>query len=116
MKPKLGDAEHVFLFRVNVKVVGGAGKSRCLDERTDRSRVVTLDIAFESRAEAFNLPVISWKLSTTASHVHRVSPDELFLPRVEKFIRGYSVYMGGGCGELAGYHGQLEGFGSGSVE
>src|SRR5438309_8172385 len=86
MKPKLGDAEHVFLFRVNVKVVGGAGKSRCLDERTDRSRVVTLDIAFESRAEAFNLPVISWKLSTTASHVHRVSPDELFFPRVFQIL------------------------------
>jgi choline dehydrogenase-like flavoprotein len=33
-------------------------------------------------------------------------------PRAEKFIRGYSVYMGGGCGEFPGYHSQIEGFGS----
>jgi choline dehydrogenase-like flavoprotein len=33
-------------------------------------------------------------------------------PREEKFIRGYSVYVGGGCGEFPGYYNQLEGFGS----
>src|SRR4029077_7723648 len=33
-------------------------------------------------------------------------------PRAEKFIRGYSVYIGGGCGEFPGYYGQIEGFGS----
>jgi len=33
-------------------------------------------------------------------------------PKEEKFIRGYSVYMGGGCGEFPGYYSQLEGFGS----
>jgi choline dehydrogenase-like flavoprotein len=32
-------------------------------------------------------------------------------PREEKFIRGYSVYMGGGCGEFPGYYRQIEGFG-----
>src|SRR5690348_12462934 len=33
-------------------------------------------------------------------------------PREEKFIRGYSVYLGGGCGEFPGHYSQLEGFGS----
>src|ERR1700758_3028734 len=33
-------------------------------------------------------------------------------PREEKFIRGYAVYMGGGCGEFPGYYGQIEGFGA----
>jgi choline dehydrogenase-like flavoprotein len=33
-------------------------------------------------------------------------------PREEKFIRGYSVYPGGGCGEFPGHYNQLEGFGS----
>jgi choline dehydrogenase-like flavoprotein len=33
-------------------------------------------------------------------------------PREEKFIRGYSVYVGGGCGEFPGYYNQLEGFGT----
>ena len=33
-------------------------------------------------------------------------------PQEEKFIRGYSVYIGGGCGEFPGYYGQIEGFGS----
>lgn len=33
-------------------------------------------------------------------------------PRDEKFIRGYSVYPGGGCGEFPGFHRRLEGFGS----
>src|SRR5437899_10464486 len=33
-------------------------------------------------------------------------------PHEEKFIRGYSMYMGGGCGEFPGYYGQIEGFGS----
>ena len=33
-------------------------------------------------------------------------------PREEKFIRGYSVYMGGGCGEFPGHYNQIEGFGS----
>jgi choline dehydrogenase-like flavoprotein len=32
-------------------------------------------------------------------------------PREEKFIRGYSVYPGGGCGEFPHYHEQIEGFG-----
>ena len=32
-------------------------------------------------------------------------------PREEKFIRGYSVYVGGGCGEFPGHYSQLEGFG-----
>ena len=33
-------------------------------------------------------------------------------PRAEKFIRGYSVYMGGGCDEFPWHHSRLEGFGS----
>ena len=33
-------------------------------------------------------------------------------PREEKFIRGYSVYLGGGCGEFPGHYNQIEGFGS----
>ena len=33
-------------------------------------------------------------------------------PREETFIRGYSVYMGGGCGEFPGYYSQIEGFGT----
>lgn len=33
-------------------------------------------------------------------------------PREEKFIGGYSVYAGGGCGEFPWYHNHLEGFGS----
>jgi len=32
-------------------------------------------------------------------------------PHEEKFVRGYSVYMGGGCGEFPGHYRQLEGFG-----
>ena len=33
-------------------------------------------------------------------------------PREEKFIRGYAVYVGGGCGEFPGHYSQLEGFGA----
>src|SRR5207253_914960 len=33
-------------------------------------------------------------------------------PHEEKFIRGYSVYVGGGCGEFPGHYSQLEGFGA----
>lgn len=33
-------------------------------------------------------------------------------PHEEKFIRGYSVYAGGGCGEFPWYYSRLEGFGS----
>jgi choline dehydrogenase-like flavoprotein len=33
-------------------------------------------------------------------------------PHEEKFIRGYSIYMGGGCGEFPGHYRQLEGFGT----
>src|SRR5436309_7815708 len=33
-------------------------------------------------------------------------------PREEKFIRGYSIYPTGGCGEFPWYHQRLEGFGS----
>ncbi|MCW5976441.1 MAG: GMC family oxidoreductase [Bryobacteraceae bacterium] len=33
-------------------------------------------------------------------------------PREEKFIRGYSIYPGGGCGGFPGYHREIEGFGS----
>jgi choline dehydrogenase-like flavoprotein len=32
-------------------------------------------------------------------------------PHEEKFIRGYSMYPGGGCGEFPGHYRQLEGFG-----
>lgn len=32
-------------------------------------------------------------------------------PREERFIRGYSIYMGGGCGEFPGHYRHLEGFG-----
>lgn len=34
-------------------------------------------------------------------------------PGRESFIRGYSVYPGGGCGEFPWYYNRLEGFGSG---
>jgi len=33
-------------------------------------------------------------------------------PREEKFIRGYSIYPTGGCGEFPWYHERIEGFGS----
>ncbi len=33
-------------------------------------------------------------------------------PREESFLRGYSVYPGGGCGDYPGYADQIEGFGS----
>jgi choline dehydrogenase-like flavoprotein len=33
-------------------------------------------------------------------------------PHEERFIRGYSVYPGGGCGGFPGYYRQLEGYGS----
>jgi choline dehydrogenase-like flavoprotein len=33
-------------------------------------------------------------------------------PREEKFIRGYSIYPGGGCGGFPWYHREVEGFGS----
>jgi choline dehydrogenase-like flavoprotein len=33
-------------------------------------------------------------------------------PREERFIRGYSVYVGGGCGEFPGHYSRLEGFGT----
>lgn len=33
-------------------------------------------------------------------------------PHEEKFIRGYAVYPGGGCGEFPWYYDRLEGFGS----
>jgi choline dehydrogenase-like flavoprotein len=33
-------------------------------------------------------------------------------PREERFIRGYSVYVGGGCGEFPGHYSRLEGFGA----
>jgi choline dehydrogenase-like flavoprotein len=33
-------------------------------------------------------------------------------PRDEKFVRGYSLYPTGGCGEFPSYHDQIEGFGT----
>jgi len=33
-------------------------------------------------------------------------------PHEENFIRGYSMYPGGGCGEFPGHYRQIEGFGS----
>jgi choline dehydrogenase-like flavoprotein len=33
-------------------------------------------------------------------------------PHQEKFIRGYSVYAGGGCGSFPHFYDQIEGFGS----
>lgn len=33
-------------------------------------------------------------------------------PHEEKFIRGYAIYMYGGCGEFPGYYNQIEGFGA----
>ena len=33
-------------------------------------------------------------------------------PHQEKFIRGYSIYPGGGCADFPWYHDQIEGFGS----
>lgn len=33
-------------------------------------------------------------------------------PREEKFVRGYSIYPWGGCGDFPHYHNRLEGFGS----
>ncbi len=32
-------------------------------------------------------------------------------PHEEKFVRGYSIYPGGGCKEFPGYYDQIEGFG-----
>src|SRR4029077_20115247 len=72
MKAKLRDTEYVFLLWINVDIVGRAGERRRLDEGAERSRVVALDIALESRAKAFDLTVISGVLSTTAADVHRV--------------------------------------------
>src|ERR1700682_6667718 len=86
MKPKLWDPEYVFLFRVNVDIVGWAGKSWRLDQGADCSRIVALEIALESRAEAFDLPVISREFSTTSSHVHRVAPDKFFFPRIFQIL------------------------------
>ncbi len=77
MKAKLGNAEDVFLFRIDVDVVGGAGQSRRLNEGADGRRVVALDIALELRAKTFNLPVVSWEPSTTAAHVHGIAANEL---------------------------------------
>jgi len=37
--------------------------------------------------------------------------QNLMSPREEKFIRGYSLYSAGGCGEFPSYHENLEGFG-----
>lgn len=33
-------------------------------------------------------------------------------PREENFVRGYAMYMAGGCGQFPGYHERIEGFGS----
>lgn len=38
--------------------------------------------------------------------------QNLTKPREEKFIRGYSVYPGGGCGEYPGYYRRFEGYGT----
>jgi choline dehydrogenase-like flavoprotein len=38
--------------------------------------------------------------------------QNLASPHQEQFIRGYSVYPGGGCGGFPGYYGRIEGFGS----
>ena len=32
-------------------------------------------------------------------------------PHEEKFLRGYSIYMGGGCEDFPGYYNEIEGFG-----
>src|SRR2546423_1983669 len=82
MKPKLRDTENVFLLWINVDIVGRAGKSRRLDEGPERSRVVALDIALESRAKAFDLSEISGELSTTAADVDRVTSNEFLLSRI----------------------------------
>src|SRR5207302_6337466 len=86
MKAKLRDAEHVFLFRVNVDIVGRAGKGWRLDQGADRSRIVSLQIVLEFRAEAFDLPVIPRELSTSASHVDGVAADEFLFPRILQIL------------------------------
>src|ERR1700730_1807683 len=86
MKPKLWDPEYVFLFQVNVDIVGWPGKRWRLDQGADRSRIVALEIALESRAEAFDLLVVPRELSTTASHVHRVASAKFFCPRIFQIL------------------------------
>src|SRR3979490_2566665 len=95
MKPKLRDPEYIFLFRVNIDIVGWAGKSWRLDQGAERSRIVALEIALESRAEAFDLPVIPRELSTTATHVHRVTPDKFFFPRIFQILPARHPSNGG---------------------
>src|ERR1700730_56676 len=95
MKPGRRPAEYVFLFRVNVDVVGRAGKGWRLDQGADGSRIVALEIALESRAEAFDLSVIPWELSTTATHVHRVAPDKFFCARIFQILPARHPSHGG---------------------
>ena len=86
MKSKLGNSEDVFLLGINVHVVGGAGKTRCLDESPNRGWIVTLDIAFVCHAKALDLPVMSGELTATAPYVDRVAPDKFFFARIFQIL------------------------------
>src|SRR5882724_5567768 len=76
MEAELRNSEYVFLFRVNVDVVCGAGQGRCLNESAYRSRIVTVDVALVLCAKPFDLVVMAWELPTPATDVHRVAADE----------------------------------------
>src|SRR6266567_2959742 len=95
MKPELGDSENVFLFGIDVNVVGRTGKRRCLNERANRSGIVSLYIAFVSRAKALDLPVIPGELSTTSPNVDRVASDEFFRVRILQVLPARHPANGG---------------------
>src|SRR5207249_10401101 len=82
VESKLRNSKYVLLFEVYVHIVRGTGKGGGLDESTYRSGIVTLDFAFVFGAEAFDLPIVPWKLSATTPHVNRITANELLLARI----------------------------------
>src|SRR5438552_12015134 len=82
MKSKLWNSEDVLLVRINIDVVGRAGKSRGLNEGADRSRIVALDVAFVLCPKTFDVPVISGKLSAPAADIKGVAANEFFFFRI----------------------------------
>ena len=82
MKSQLGNPEYVFLFWIDINVVGWAGKRRRLDQGANCSRIVTLDLALVFRTKAFELAVVSGELATAAADVQGVAADEFLLARI----------------------------------
>src|SRR5215469_5438920 len=82
MKAELRNSENIYLLGINIHVVGWTGKRRRLNKSANRSGIVSFDLPFVGRSEAFDVIVVPRKLPASASHINRVASNEFFFARI----------------------------------